>query len=177
MEYKLRSISQAGIDEANKKAERYRFLNQPQEAESICRDVLATDPQNQLALRNLGLAITDQFTGHMADRPGEAEKAFSQLTDKYERLYYLGIMHERRAKTQLAAGHAPYTLFKIFEEALECFAEADKIKPPANDDALLHWNSCVRVLQARAAKEWERHIRATEEEERLDMETGDTRPV
>src|SRR3954471_10421583 len=74
MEYNLKTISQAGIDEANRKAERYRFLNQPQEAESICRDVLVTDPENQLALRELGLAITDQFTGHMADRPGEAEK-------------------------------------------------------------------------------------------------------
>ena len=134
MEYKLKTISQAGIEEANKKAERYRFLNQPQEAESICRDVLETDPANQLALRNLGLAITDQFTGHMADRPGEAEKAFAKLTDKYERLYYTGIMHERRAKTQLAAGHAPYTLFNIFEEAMQCFKDAEAIRPPANDD-------------------------------------------
>jgi hypothetical protein len=176
MEYKLKTISQAGIDEANRKAERYRFLNQPQEAESICRDVLATDPQNQLALRELGLAITDQFTGHMADRPGEAEKAFSQLTDKYERLYYLGIMHERRAKSQLAAGHAPYTLFNIFEEAMRLFAEAEKVRPPKNDDAILHWNSCVRLLQSRAAKEWERHLQEAEQEA-ADMETGDTRPM
>jgi len=176
MEYKLKSISQAGIDEANRKAERYRFLNQPQEAESICRDVLATDPANQLALRNLGLAITDQFTGHMADRPGEAEKAFSQLSDNYERLYYTGIMHERRAKSQLAAGHAPYTLFNIFEEAMRCFKEAEDIRPPANDDAILHWNSCVRLLQSRAAKDWERHLAAAAEEPG-DMETGDTRPV
>jgi hypothetical protein len=173
MEYTLKSISQAGIEEANRKAERYRFLNQPLEAESICRDVLATDPQNQLALRNLGLAITDQFTGHMSDRPHEAEIAFSQLTDKYERLYYTGIMHECRAKSQLAAGHAPYTLFTIFEEAMRCFKEAEALRPPANDDAILHWNSCVRVLQSRAAKDWERHLA----EEAGDMETGDTRPV
>lgn len=175
MEYKLKTISKEGIDEANRKAERYRFLNQPQEAESICRDVLAADPENQLALRNLGLAITDQFTGHMADRPGEAERAFSRLTDKYERLYYTGIMHERRAKTQLAAGHAPYTLFSIFEEAMRCFADAEAIRPKANDDAMLHWNSCVRLLETRAAKEWQRHL--AEADEPADMETGDTRPM
>lgn len=176
MEYKLKTISSEGIDEANRKAERYRFLNQPQEAESICRDVLAADPANQLALRNLGLAITDQFTGHMADRPGEAEKAFSQLTDPYERLYYMGIMHERRAKTQLLAGHAPYTLFSIFEEAMRLFAAAEAIRPKANDDAMLHWNSCVRLLETRAPKEWQRHI-AEAEEDAMDMETGDTRPM
>jgi hypothetical protein len=72
METKLKTISKDGIDEANRKAERYRFLNQPHEAESICRDVLAADPENQLALRNLGLAITDQFTGRPSDRATEA---------------------------------------------------------------------------------------------------------
>jgi len=175
MEFKLKTISQAGIDEANRKAERYRFLNQPQEAESICRDVLATDPGNQLALRNLGLAITDQFTGEISDRPSEAENAFSKLTDPYERFYYMGIMHERRAKSQLAAGHAPYTLFNIFEEALKCFREAEDIRPSANDDPILHWNSCVRLLQSRGAKDWERHLEAREE--LVEMDTGDSRPV
>src|ERR1051325_3850321 len=105
MEFKLKTISAAGVPEANAKAERYRFLNQPMEAESICLDVLAADPNNQLALRNLGLAITDQFTGKPNDRHAEAEAAFSKLTDKYERLYYTGIMHERHAKSLLQAGH------------------------------------------------------------------------
>jgi tetratricopeptide (TPR) repeat protein len=175
MEFKLKTISQAGIDEANRKAERYRFLNQPQEAESICRDVLAADPENQLALRNLGLAITDQFTGEISDRPSEAENAFSKLTDRYERLYYMGIMHERRAKSQLTAGHAPYTLFNIFEEAMRCFKDAEAIRPPANDDAILHWNSCVRLLQSRGAKDWERQLQT--EEETVEMDVGDSRPV
>jgi tetratricopeptide (TPR) repeat protein len=182
MEFKLKTISQAGIDEANRKAERYRFLNQPWEAESICRDVLAVDPENQLALRNLGLAITDQFTGHLTDqfghvkdRPTEAENAFLKLTDPYERLYYIGIMHERRAKSQLAAGFPPYALFSIFEDAMRCFREAEDIRPPANDDAILHWNSCVRLLQSKAPKEWERRV--AEMEEAVDLETGDTRPV
>ena len=68
MEYKLKSISQAGIGEANSKAELYRLLNEPEEAESICHDVLATDPENQTALRLLGLAISDQFKGAADDR-------------------------------------------------------------------------------------------------------------
>src|SRR5580765_1692691 len=104
MELKLKSISPEGIDAALSKVELYRFLNEPEEAESICQDVLAAQPGHQLALRLLGLTITDQFTGSPADRYSDVESAFQQLTDRYEKLYYTGLMHERRAKAQLHAG-------------------------------------------------------------------------
>ena len=68
MNYQLKSISKAGIAEALAKVELYRYLNEPEESESICRDILAVDPQQQLALRLLGLSITDQFTGGVSDR-------------------------------------------------------------------------------------------------------------
>ncbi len=87
MEYKLKRISTAGIPEAIAKAGLYRSLNEPEEAESICRDILAVEPQHQLALRLLGLALTDQFTGGASDRYREAEQSFQQLNDPYERLY------------------------------------------------------------------------------------------
>ncbi len=102
MEFQLKSISLEGVDEALSKVETYRFLNQPEEAESICHDVLAIAPGHQLALRLLGLAITDQFTGGPSDRYADAENTFLQLSDPYERLYYTGLLHERRAKAQLA---------------------------------------------------------------------------
>jgi tetratricopeptide (TPR) repeat protein len=156
MESKLKTISKDGIDEANRKAERYRFLNQPHEAESICRDVLAADPENQLALRNLGLAITDQFTGRPTDRAGEAERAIAQLKDKYENRYYSGIVYERLAKSQLAAGQMPHAVYGFLEDAMECFKEAEALRPPKNDDALLHWNFCVRILESRPQSEWQR---------------------
>src|ERR1700756_2470305 len=76
MELKLKSISRAGIPEAISKAELYRYLNEPGEAESICRDILAADAENQTALRLLGLSITDQFTGNASDRYSEAESSF-----------------------------------------------------------------------------------------------------
>jgi hypothetical protein len=59
MELKLKQISRGGIDEAIAKVELYRYLNEPGEAESICRDILALEPTHQGALRLLGLAITD----------------------------------------------------------------------------------------------------------------------
>jgi len=148
MEYKLKSLSKAGISEATAKVELYRYLNEPEEAESICRDILAIDPQNQLALRLLGLTITDQFVGRSLDRYREAEETFEKLSERYERVYYTGILYERRAKAQLRTGQPPHTVLPLFERALECFGEAEKIRPTGNDDAILRWNRCVRLLQS-----------------------------
>ncbi|MDQ2921785.1 MAG: hypothetical protein M3R52_09285 [Acidobacteriota bacterium] len=158
MEQKLKPISKAGIAEAISKAEVYRYLNEPGEAESICRDILAAEVENQPALRVLGLAITDQFTGEMSDRYSEAEEVFRGLTNEYERVYYLGILRERRGKAQLRAGRPPHTILPIFEEAMNCFEEAEKIKPPNNDDAILRWNRCVRLLQSRMGSEWKKEM-------------------
>jgi tetratricopeptide (TPR) repeat protein len=154
MEHKIKRISTAGIGEAIAKAELYRSLNEPEEAESICRDILAIEPQHQLAARLLGLALTDQFTGRGSDRYRETEEIFRQLSDPYERLYYTGLLHERRAKAQLTAGQPPRSLLALFKQALHLFAEAEKIRPAGNDDAILRWNRCVRLLQ-NPAYEWD----------------------
>jgi len=148
MDLKLKTISKAGIGEAIAKAELYRYLNEPEEAESICRDILAADPKHMLGLRTLGLAITDQFTGGTGDRYAEVEKIFESLADQYERQYYLGLLCERRVKAQLRGGRAPHTLLPLMEKALQHFGEAERIHPPGNDDAILRWNRCVRLLQS-----------------------------
>src|SRR5687768_8482663 len=110
MEFQLKPISKAGIPAALSKVEVYRYLNAAGEAESICRDILAIEPDNQEALRLLGLAITDQFTGAVSDRYVEAGNAFQGLSDEYQRAYHLGILDERKAKAQLKAGRPPHTL-------------------------------------------------------------------
>lgn len=148
MDLKLKTISKSGIAEAIAKAELYRYLNEPEEAESICRDILAVDPHHMLGLRMLGLSITDQFTGEYTDRYSDVEKIFQSLQDRYERHYYTGLLYERRVKAQLRAGRAPHTLLPLMEQALQNFAEAERIHPPGNDDAILRWNRCVRLLQS-----------------------------
>ncbi|MGH9364995.1 MAG: hypothetical protein ACRD1B_06995 [Thermoanaerobaculia bacterium] len=169
MELRLKSISRAGIPEAISKAELYRNLNEPGETESICRDILAVLPDHQLAMRLLALAITDQFVGGAADRYAEAESIFQGLRDPYERLYYTGIAHERRAKALLGSGARPHTVIVLFEEAMNCFEHAEKVRPAGNDDAILRWNRCVRLLQSRSASEWQR--------EREVFDAGDSPPV
>src|SRR3954469_16873573 len=101
MERQLKEISKNGIAEALAKVQHYRYLNQAEEAESICRDILTVDPENQMALRQLGLAITDQFRGAISDGFSEAQTCFEKLSSPYERAYYLGILFERRAKAQM----------------------------------------------------------------------------
>jgi tetratricopeptide (TPR) repeat protein len=148
MDFKLKTISKAGIPEAISKVELYRSLNEPEEAESICRDILAADPEHQLALRLLGLSITDQFCGDASDRYREVEELFRRLGERYERLYYMGLLHERRAKAQMRLGRPPHTLAPLFGEAMRCFAEAEMIRPTGNDDAILRWNRCARLFQS-----------------------------
>lgn len=153
MEPKLKTISKAAIPKAIEKAELYRALNEPGEAESICRDILAVDPGHQMARRLLGLAITDQFQGEASDRHAEAAALFEGLADPYERLYYAALLHERRAKAQVRSGHPPHTVPLLLREAMRLFEEAEKIRPPGNDDAILRWNRCVRLLE-----EWQAQI-------------------
>ena len=147
MELKLKKISASGIPEAIRKVELYRYLNEPEEAESICRDILAVEPEHQDALRLLGLCITDQFTGELSDRYAEVREIFVKLSGPYERAYYTGLLYERKAKAHMRKG-APLVSLKVwFEHAMRCFEDAEKILPAANDDALLRWNRCARLLE------------------------------
>jgi hypothetical protein len=158
MEFNLKPISKAGIPEAIAKVEVYRYLNEPGEAESICRDILAIEPDNQAAIRLLGLAITDQFKGDLSDRETEAQALFRSLTNEYERTYHSGLLHERRAKAQLKAGLLLHTVLPVFELAMKQFDDAARIRPPGNDDAILRWNRCVRLLQSRMGSEWRKDM-------------------
>ena len=158
MDLKLKLISRAGIHEAIAKVELYRYLNEPGEAESICRDILALEPNHQGALRLLGLAITDQFNGNMTDRYAEASSVFKALASNYDRIYCCGLLHERKAKAQLRAGFPPPTVKPEFEEAMRYFEEAEAIRPQGNDDAILRWNRCVRLLQSLLPEAWEKGL-------------------
>jgi tetratricopeptide (TPR) repeat protein len=158
MEFQLKPISKAGIPAAISKVEVYRYLNEPGEAESICRDILAIEPANQEALRLLGLAITDQFTGEVSDRYVEARNIFQSLSDEYQRVYHLGILDERKAKAQLRAGRAPHMVLPTFEDAMKYFEKAAAVRPADNDDAILRWNRCVRLLQSRIGPDWQKQM-------------------
>jgi hypothetical protein len=157
--FELKPLSKDAIESALVKAERYRLLNEPHEAESICLDVLAIDAGNQAAQVMLLLALTDQF----ADASGAASRAeelAAQLTGEYERLYYSGLVAERRARAYLARGGvATADAYEWLTDALDCFERAGRVRPAGNDDAILRWNSCVRVLRRNPQLEPSRQVR------------------
>ena len=148
--FELKRLSKEAIPGALEKAHRYRLLNEPGEAESICRDVLEIEPDNQDALVILLLALTDQFEEHLGHAADEARQVLSRIRDEYSRTYHEGIACERRAKAHLKRGgpRAHYQAHDWFLKALEHFDRAAALRPPGNDDAILRWNTCVRILHA-----------------------------
>jgi hypothetical protein len=144
----LKPITREGIPAALQKAERYRLLNESSAAESICLDVLEIDPTNQEALVMLVLSITDQFGEELAEGVYRAREVLPRLTDEYERAYYAGIICERRANAQLHRGAlgSAEVASEWFHEAMTWYEKAERMRPPSNDEAILRWNTCARML-------------------------------
>jgi hypothetical protein len=148
--YKLKRLAAASVGRALQNAERYRLLGEPCEAESICRDVLEVNPGNHEARIMLILSLTDQFRFDLG-RVAEAKTLAAQLEAEYERFYYSGIVAERVAKTQLARGGPSSDDYanRAVREAMDWYEKAESVRPPANDDAILRWNTCARTIARR----------------------------
>src|SRR5258706_10687829 len=96
---KLNPITTEGIPRPLEKIDRYRLLNEPAEAESICRDILGIEPDHQKALVLLILTLSDQFSKGVTER--EANSVLPHLKDDYKRAYYKGIILEPLANPPL----------------------------------------------------------------------------
>jgi len=141
-------VSREAIPGALAKAERYRFLNEPWQAESICRDVLAIDSANEAAQILLVLSLTDQFEQGVSAK--EALRIVEGLTNEYHRAYYCGLVQERQAIAMFRR-HPDYRsrreVYALFQSAMESYRQGGAIRPPDNDDCVLRWNACVRFLE------------------------------
>lgn len=146
----LKSITKEAVPGALAKAERYRLLNEPREAESICRDVLRVDPQNQPGQAMLLLALTDQFQMGVGVDLKHAQELLPGLQDEYERTYYAGVILERWAKAQLTRGLPTSVVRDWLGEAMLFYTQAEAIRPPGNDEAILRWNTCARMAHREA---------------------------
>ena len=146
--FDLKNLAREAIPAALEKAHRYRLLNEPSAAESICLDVLGVDPDNQQALETIVLALTDQFDQDTAAAARRAREFLPQLADEYRRHYYAGIICERQAMATLRRGtmNTSGPAYASFRDAMAWYESAEKLSPPGNDDAILRWNTCARVL-------------------------------
>lgn len=146
--YEMKKLSAEAIPRALEKAERYRLLKESYEAESICQDVLTVDPENQQALTILLLSLTDKFDRKLSEEFAKAKNVLERLSDSYCKAYYRGIVFERRAKTHLNSGQpgSGKTAYEWLVKAMNAYDEALTFCNPDNQDALLRWNTCARLI-------------------------------
>jgi hypothetical protein len=57
-------------------------------------------------------------------------------------LYFSGIICERQARLRLRDSGA----FELLREAMRFYETAETIRPLGNDEALLRWNTCARLI-------------------------------
>jgi hypothetical protein len=148
--FEMKKISPDAVAAALERVERYRLLNEPRVAESICLDILTVDPGNDQANIGLILALTDQFsmegTGNRLNR--RALDLAAELADEYQRFYYTGIIYEREGKARLSRGYpgASFDAYDLLHQAMRHFDQAEPLEPTGVDDSVLRWNSCARII-------------------------------
>ncbi|HLT05995.1 MAG TPA: hypothetical protein VK014_00625 [Cyclobacteriaceae bacterium] len=143
----LKRINREAIPRALEKVDRYRLLNDPEQAESVCRDILAVEPDHQDAIARLILCLTDQFGSGNSSK--EAYTLASQLKGGYEREYYRGLVLEREGRAALHREFpdSRHDAYEWLKEAMEAYEKASELSKVDNSDAVLRWNSCVRAIE------------------------------
>ena len=145
--FELKPISSAAVPKAIQRAEQYRRLNEPEEAESICLDILAAQPGDQHALTVLILAITDQFGREGSGGARRANEYVTRLDDEYQRYYYGGLVLERQARAYLNRARSRAAAYECFRDAMDHYEKAERIRPEDDDSTLLRWNACLRTIR------------------------------
>jgi hypothetical protein len=148
MQFELKKLSAEAISAALERAERYRLLNEPVQAESICLDILAVEPDNQPALVCLLLSLSEQFGANITEKLDRAWSILPKLKDEYQRVYYQGILLERQARLYMRSETpgSNFSAYDLFREAMRLYEKAEELRPPGNDEALLRWNTCARTI-------------------------------
>jgi len=159
----LKSISKDAIPGALEKARHYRLLNQPWQTESICRDILKTDPDNQQVIYTLILAMTDQFLDKGKKKLSKVLELVSQLNEEYERQYISGLIYERQAIAAInrKTPRASYISYEYITRAMDFYEKAENVRPKGNEESTLRWNACLRFINhhnLKAAPETEEGI-------------------
>lgn len=147
-ELHLNRINANAIPAALEKARQYRALQEPEQAESICLDILEVDTQNHDAMIVLILALTDQFSnsGQLHD-PKRVLSLIKGLPDEYERRYYSGLVSERRGRAILGESMSRSFACEYFLTAMGWYERAQECGPDNNEDAILRWNACLRTIR------------------------------
>lgn len=145
--FELKPLPKASIESALAMVERYRLLNEPWEAESICLDILGVDPGNQKALIALLLSLTDQFGTESGNLVQRARDLIPKLEGGYEQAYYSGIICERRGRAIFRSGTPGMgpTVYDWLRQAMDWYEKAQGLAPDAAQP-VIRWNTCARTI-------------------------------
>lgn len=145
----LRALSHEAVPGALKKAMHYRLLKEPELAESICLDIVEIEPTNQDAWIQLLLSRTDQLEARGTKALQRAREVLPHLEGQYAKAYYGGLICERHAKTLLThrARRSGMAAWEWFQQALAHYDRAIELSPAGDDEAVLRWNTCVRLIK------------------------------
>ena len=146
----LKSLSPKAIPGALGLASDSRQGGQSQTCESICLDVLQAEPGNQEALRLLVLSHADRFDAESTEHEMAARDAQSRLTGEYDRAFYDAYILHRSAQVAIASGSpsSARVVYALLARAMASYEDAERSRPEGNDDAILLWNACQRLMQA-----------------------------
>lgn len=163
----LKPLKIESIPSALQKAERYRLLNEPREAESIYLDILQAEPDNQEALANMILALTDKFKTELNPAFNYALSLLDQIHDEHMETYYRGVIYERRAKAHLGKNerNSENLAYDYCKKAMVEYEKVLEVDPAGHSDATLRWNTCARILNENPqlkAREESREIELTD---------------
>ncbi len=143
MEYYL--IHKNTINSALDKAKQYRLLLEPELAVSICLDIFNIDKKHQETIIVYILALSDNLSKQKNDT--KIFDAIKLLTSEYHKKYYTGIYHERKALSLMKGNMSASFAYNLFTKAMDFYKQAIEISADDNDDAILRYNSCIRIIQ------------------------------
>lgn len=147
----LKQLHTDSLKAALHRARHYRLLNQPHLAESIFRDILEVDPDDADAKVGLIMTLCDAFVSASNTPVSEVLRMANELDDDYARSYYSGLVCERKAQAHLDKGGpgSGALVYDWLRQAMDHYTDAEPLRPQGNDDALLRWNTCARILNNR----------------------------
>ena len=158
--FEVKKLGKEAIPAAIEKAKQYRLLNEPSAAQSICLDILAVEPDNQEALVINILAMTDRLNRDYSVDNSQINTYLDKISDEFQKAYYTGIVYERRAKAILKRGSlgSEATVFELFRNAMNCFEKAESLSTDQDDNAILRYNHCVRIIESNGLSPQERAV-------------------
>jgi hypothetical protein len=149
--FELKDLHRESIPNAVERAKHYRLLNDPWQAESICRDILKVDADNEDAILILLLSLTDQFgtKTHKIPSTRESYELAKRLGSKRNQLYYRGLIEEHLGKAALIRDtpRVKYIAYEHYRNAMDWYTDASKFEEEDNDESILRWNACVRAIR------------------------------